>query len=88
MNWDDIQSDWKQFGDSIRRKWGRLTRHDVTSVAGRREHLIECIQRKYDYDRSQVESELCEFTETLEPCFSMDQRPDQAPPSVYCQYYY
>lgn len=46
MNWDQVEVKWKQFTESARERWGRLTDNDW-QVAGKKEHPVGRIQERY-----------------------------------------
>jgi uncharacterized protein YjbJ (UPF0337 family) len=65
MNWDQITGDWKQFKGKVKEKWGKLTDDELTTVAGKREHLAGLLQERYGYAKEQAEKELNEFSQKL-----------------------
>lgn len=65
MNWDQIAGDWKQLKGKVKEKWGKLTDDDLTTIAGKREHLAGVLQERYGYAKDQAEKELNEFSDKL-----------------------
>jgi len=65
MNWDQITGDWKQLKGKVKEKWGKLTDDDLTTAAGKREHLAGLLQERYGYAKEQAEKELNEFSDKL-----------------------
>jgi uncharacterized protein YjbJ (UPF0337 family) len=63
LNWDMIESDWKQFRAHVKEKWGRLTDANLDLIAGRRDHLSAQIQRSYGISKDQTERQLKLFEE-------------------------
>jgi uncharacterized protein YjbJ (UPF0337 family) len=63
MNWDMVESDWKQFRAHVKLKWGRLTDENLDLIAGRRDHLSAQIQRSYGISKDQTERQLKLFEE-------------------------
>jgi uncharacterized protein YjbJ (UPF0337 family) len=63
MNWNMIESDWKQFGARVKEKWGRLTDENLALIAGRRDYLSAQIQRSYGISKDQTERQLKLFEE-------------------------
>ncbi|MGB0069839.1 MAG: CsbD family protein, partial [Isosphaeraceae bacterium] len=47
MNWDQITGEWKQLKGKVKEKWGKLTDDDLTTAAGKREHLAGLLQERY-----------------------------------------
>jgi uncharacterized protein YjbJ (UPF0337 family) len=39
MDWDQIQRNWKQAKQTIRRKWTKLTDEDLNAINGQRNRL-------------------------------------------------
>jgi uncharacterized protein YjbJ (UPF0337 family) len=65
VNWDRITGDWKQLKGKVKEKWGKLTDDDLTTIAGKREHLAGLLQERYGYARDKAEQELNEFAHKL-----------------------
>jgi len=65
MNWDQITGEWKQLKGKVKEKWGKLTDDDLTTIAGKREHLAGLLQERYGYAKDQAEKELNEFSQKL-----------------------
>jgi uncharacterized protein YjbJ (UPF0337 family) len=61
VNWDRIQSNWKQLKGIARQQWGRLTADYVGVVAGKRQHLLGEIQAAYGITREANEKRLAEW---------------------------
>jgi uncharacterized protein YjbJ (UPF0337 family) len=66
MNWDQIEGKWKQFVGAARGRWGKLTDSDWEMIAGRKEHLIGCIQERYGVARAVAEKQAEEWSGALE----------------------
>jgi uncharacterized protein YjbJ (UPF0337 family) len=67
MNWDQIESNWKQWTGKVKEKWGKLTDDDLTVIAGKRDQLSGVLQQRYGYAKDLAERELDEFTKGLKP---------------------
>lgn len=67
MNWDQIKGNWKQFEGKVKAKWGKLTDDDLTMIAGKRDELAGKLQERYGYAKDQAETELDEFSRSLQP---------------------
>ncbi|MDN5869247.1 MAG: general stress protein CsbD [Nitrococcus sp.] len=47
MGWDTVRADWPRYVGQVRIRWGKLTEEELKEINGRREVLVEMIQRKY-----------------------------------------
>ena len=61
MNWDQVEGNWKQFKGQVQQKWGKLTNDDLDVIQGKKEELVGRIQKRYGYEKEQVEQEVEEF---------------------------
>lgn len=58
MNWNQIESNWKQLKGSIQPQWAELTGSDLDNISGNREELTSKVQRTYNLDRQRAEKEV------------------------------
>src|SRR5215472_14985109 len=58
MNWDQVQGKWKQMKGSIKEHWGKLTGHDLDTIAGKRDQLAGKIQERYGLSREDAHREI------------------------------
>jgi len=58
MNWDQIQADWMQFKNKVRRNWVKLTDEDLTRIGGRRDELARRLQARYGFAKAEAEREI------------------------------
>jgi len=58
MNWDHIQVDWLRFKGEVRTNWIKLTDDDLTRIGGRRDELIQRLQARYGFAKTEAESEI------------------------------
>lgn len=65
MNWDQIQSNWKQVSDKIKRTWGKLSDDDLDDIAGKRDSLSGLLQKRYGYAKVQAEAKVDDFAQRL-----------------------
>jgi len=65
MNWDRVAGEWKQFRGNVKEKWGKLTDHELTIIAGKRDQLAGLLQERYGYAKDQAEKEIDEFAKAL-----------------------
>lgn len=66
MDWDEIQKNWTRVSDKIKLRWGKLSEADLIEIAGRRHLLVAMLEKKYRYDKSQVERVVDDFANRLE----------------------
>lgn len=59
MNWDQIESTWRQYKGSFKRRWRKLTNVDV--VTGEREQLALHIQDRYGISKDEAEQQLADW---------------------------
>jgi uncharacterized protein YjbJ (UPF0337 family) len=65
MNWEQVEGKWKQYSGKLKEKWGKLTDDDLQQIGGRREQLVGKIQERYGIAKEQAESQINEFTRSL-----------------------
>lgn len=58
MNWNQIESNWKQLKGSIQHQWAELTGSELNNISGNREELTSKIQQTYNLDRQRAEKEV------------------------------
>lgn len=56
MEWNQLAGQWKRHRVEARSRWGEIT-DDWESIAGRRERLVEMLQRRYGMERAYAEKE-------------------------------
>lgn len=61
INWDHVESDWKQFRGKIQEKWGKLTEAELNAIEGEKNRLTRKLQEKYGIAKEEVEKRLNEF---------------------------
>ncbi len=65
MNWDVIESNWKQFQGHVRERWGKLTDDQIDTIAGKRDRLAGRIQDAYGITKDQAELQVKAFESDL-----------------------
>jgi len=65
MNWDQIEGKWKQFTDSAREHWGKLTDDDWQTIAGKKDQLVGRIQQRYGVAKAEAEKQADEWSRSL-----------------------
>ena len=58
MNWNQIESNWKELKGNIQQQWAELTNSDIDNMSGNREELTRKIQQTYSMDRQSAENEV------------------------------
>jgi uncharacterized protein YjbJ (UPF0337 family) len=65
MNWDTIESSWKQFQGKVQQKWGKLTDDELDQIDGARQRLAGKIQERYGKSKEEAERELDDWIDSL-----------------------
>jgi uncharacterized protein YjbJ (UPF0337 family) len=65
VKWNRVAGNWMLWRSRIQQRWGRLTHVHLEAIAGRRDHLLECIQRVYGLSRKKAERQLRRWEDTL-----------------------
>ena len=58
MNWDQIESNWKQLKGNIQQQWNRLTDDDLDAMDGKRDGLSGKIQETYGINKVEADHQL------------------------------
>ena len=58
MEWDRIESNWKQYKGSARQQWGRISEDELDMIAGARKTLAGQIQEVYGISRDEAEKQV------------------------------
>jgi uncharacterized protein YjbJ (UPF0337 family) len=61
MNKEIIKGNWNQLKGKVKQQWGKLTDDEITQINGSYEELQGFLQRKYGYQKDQVEKEIQTF---------------------------
>jgi uncharacterized protein YjbJ (UPF0337 family) len=65
VKWNRIAANWLPWRSRIQQRWGKLTHVHLEAIAGRRDHLLECIQQVYGLSRRNAERQLRNWENTL-----------------------
>lgn len=65
MNWDQVAGNWKQFKGTVKKRWGKLTDQDLTTIEGNRDQLIGKLQERYGIAKEEAEAELERFSDQV-----------------------
>lgn len=58
MNWDRIESNWKQYMGSAKQQWGKLTDDQLDVSSGKRDLLVGKIQEVYGISKDEAENQM------------------------------
>ena len=61
MNWDQIESNWKQFQRSAKQQWSKLTDDQLGVTAGKRDQLAGKIQETYGITKDETEKQVSDW---------------------------
>jgi uncharacterized protein YjbJ (UPF0337 family) len=61
MSWDDVERNWRDYQDRVRRRWQKLTPADLQLIEGKRDELAGMILARYGLAHSEIERQLDEF---------------------------
>jgi uncharacterized protein YjbJ (UPF0337 family) len=56
---------WQQLRGAAQSRWNRLTDHDIDSVHGNIERLIEALRTRYGYPRATAVREITNWSKAL-----------------------
>ncbi len=65
MNWDQIQTQWKQLKGQARQQWSQLTEEDLQRISGNRDKLITGLQERYGMPKQEAESQADNWARNL-----------------------
>jgi uncharacterized protein YjbJ (UPF0337 family) len=58
VEWDRIESNWKQYMGSARLQWGRISVDELDIIAGARKTLAGQIQEVYGISRDEADKQV------------------------------
>ena len=61
MNWDVIESNWKQFAGLVKEQWSQLTDDHLREIAGQRDRLGAQIEKTYGVSKDEAERQVQSF---------------------------
>jgi len=61
MSWEVIERDWMRFRGLVKDRWGKLTDHNLDSIAGRRDQLAGRLEEIYGMHADQAELQVRAF---------------------------
>jgi uncharacterized protein YjbJ (UPF0337 family) len=66
MNWDQVETRWKDLKDSAKENWGKLTEADLNKISGKREQLISKIQTVYGITKREADKQVWDWGKAVE----------------------
>jgi len=66
MNWEQVESRWKQLVGSAKENWGRLTDDDLQQISGKREQLAAKIREAYGITKREAEKQVWDWGKSVE----------------------
>ena len=66
MNWDQVESRWKDLEDSAKETWSKLTDTDLEEISGKREQLINRVQILYGITRREADKQVWDWGKTVQ----------------------
>ncbi|OJW51467.1 MAG: general stress protein CsbD [Alphaproteobacteria bacterium 41-28] len=61
MNKDIIKGKWHEIKGRVKQQWGKLTDDEISQINGSYEELEGILQKKYGYQKDEVEKEIRTF---------------------------
>ena len=66
MNWEQVESRWKQLMGSAKENWNKLSDDELQQMCGKREQLAVKIQETYGITRREAEKQVWDWGRTVE----------------------
>jgi uncharacterized protein YjbJ (UPF0337 family) len=66
MDWDQVESRWKDLSSSVKENWSKLTDVDLAEISGKREQLISKIQASYGITRREADKQVWDWGKTVQ----------------------
>jgi uncharacterized protein YjbJ (UPF0337 family) len=66
MNWDQVESHWKDLQSSVKENWGKLTDIDLEELSGNREQLISKLQTIYGMTKREADKQVWDWGKTVQ----------------------
>ena len=63
MNAAELKGQWKQIAGEAKRRWGKLTDDDVTTIEGDRDKLVGKIMERHGKSKDEAEREVNDWIE-------------------------
>ena len=66
MNWEQIETKWKEFAGSARAHWDKLTDDDCKAIKGKKAQLVEHIQQRYGVAKEEAKKQVDHWSDALQ----------------------
>ena len=66
MNWNQVETRWKDLTSSVKENWGKLTDVDLVEISGKQEQLTSKIQTIYGITRREADKQVWDWGKTVE----------------------
>lgn len=66
MDWEQVESKWKQVVGSAKENWSKLTEDDFLQISGDRERLAGKIQQAYGISRREADKQVWDWGKSVE----------------------
>ena len=66
MNWEQVETKWKQLTSSAKENWSKLTENDLQQISGKREQLVARIQEAYGITKREAEKQVWDWGKAVE----------------------
>jgi uncharacterized protein YjbJ (UPF0337 family) len=61
MNWETIESGWKNFQPNAKQQWSKLSDEQLSGTLGKREQLSTRVQEAYGISKEETEKQVAEW---------------------------
>jgi uncharacterized protein YjbJ (UPF0337 family) len=65
MNWNRIESNWKEFKGHVRSRWDQFTDHELDAIAGKRDLVLGRIQELYGQSKKETDAQLTDWEKSV-----------------------
>ena len=65
MNWDQLETEWKNVKNQVRSRWAKLSDEDLKNLGAKKEHLVGKIQERYGIMKDDAERQVDEWLAKL-----------------------
>lgn len=65
MEWAQINKDWPKVQSKFTSKWSKLTEQDLQKISGRRDELVQVLEKHYSMDKAAAQKDVDAFAKHL-----------------------
>ncbi len=66
MDWKRFEAQWAQYEPKVSQHWGKLTADDLKEVQGKRDKLVDRLEKRYHYSKEEAQHHADEFVHAQE----------------------